>query len=142
MAARLRLLLFLVALAVVTVGCNTSVFELDVGHCFNDPESFDEVADVETVSCSEAHDNEVFAIEEVAGGSNWPGQDLVSEAADNACVTAFESYVGVDYFSSVYELGWLSPTETSWADGDREVICFLYDPALDPIVGSARGSGI
>ena len=125
----------------LVTACGTSVFDLEVGQCFDDPDSFEAVADVDIVSCDQAHDNEVYAIEQISGGGNWPGQDLVADAADEACLAAFEAYVGIDYLSSSFEIGWLAPTSDSWADGDREVVCFLFDPTLEPITGSVEDSG-
>ena len=40
---------------------------------------------------------------------------------------------------SRFEIGPLRPTEQSWsADGDREVVCYLYDLFLEPLDGSMQ----
>ena len=63
------------------------------------------------------------------------------------CVSAFESYVGSDYTTSALYAGMITPSESTWDDGDREYICYLYEPVDDsltenvPQTGSAEGSG-
>lgn len=130
--------------------CNrggTSVFELEVGTCYNDPEDgATEVARLETVSCDEAHDNEVFALIDYPAGEGeaFPGSDALGAFADEACVPAFEEYVGRSYADSELYYYSLRPTEETWADGDREIVCALYgvDESGNPteIEGSMRGS--
>jgi len=39
----------------------------------------------------------------------------------------------------MYDIGWLFPTQETWAAGDREVICFAYDLTLSKITGSING---
>ena len=141
MRTRVQALAVAALLAVALASCGTSVFELEAGECFDDPDSFEAVSDVTTVSCDEPHDNQVFAIESISGPSNYPGWDLVAAESDEVCLDAFEPFVGTDYLSSMFEIGWLAPTADSWADGDRGVVCFLYDPTLAPITGSVEGSG-
>ena len=34
------------------------------------------------------------------------------------------------------------PTEGSWAEGDREILCLVYDPSGDQISGSLANSGL
>ena len=121
-------------------GCSSTVLELEVGTCFDDPESFEEVEDVPLVDCSVPHDNEVIANEDLTG-SDYPGQDQVENRASQICYDNFSDYVGIAYEESLYDIGWLFPTEESWAVGDREVICFAYDINLEKITGSVNGIG-
>lgn len=127
------------ALAVIAAGCSTTVLTLDVGTCFDDPETFEEVTDVPVVDCAEPHDNEVMANFDIPGDS-YPGDTAVTEAAQNGCLERFEPYVGLDYASSIYDIGWLTPTADSWAGGDREVICFVYHVNFEKITGSVQGT--
>lgn len=120
-------------------GCSSGVLTLDVGTCFDDPESFEEVTDVPIVDCAEPHDNEVIATFDLPDGG-YPGDSVVTERARTGCLERFEPYVGVPYASSVYDLGWFTPTSASWDVGDREVICFVYDVDFAKTEGSARGS--
>ena len=132
-AALLLLILFLLG------GCRgASAFDLDVGECFNQPESGSAVGEVELVECDEPHDFEVFHLVDVEDGE-FPGESAVNEFADVACAAAFEGYVGRDYQSSGLYVSYLHPTAASWAEGDREVVCLLR---MDngQLSGSMRGS--
>ena len=122
-----------------------NVFSLEPGTCFDDVDAFfDEeaegVADVPTVDCAQPHDNEVFATFDLSDGA-FPGVDEVQSQADAGCIERFETYVGSDYASSRFVSTYLVPTPGTWDDGDREVVCFLYDVDLAEIEGSAEGTG-
>lgn len=123
-------------------GSDQSVFELAVGTCFNDPGSAEEIQAVVAVPCEEAHDNEVFALVNHPAGDEapFPGREALSALGDEQCQgQLFEDYVGMAYPDSRYHATQLTPTEGSWAQGDREIVCLLYDPEVQ-ITGSARGS--
>lgn len=47
----------LLVVALTAAACSNNVFDLAVARCFDDPDSFDEVANVENVDCAEPHDN-------------------------------------------------------------------------------------
>ena len=130
--------LVVVALSLFAAACTGDVLTLEVGTCFDDPDTFEQVTDVPEIECAEPHDNEVIGLRQLSG-SSYPGDQAVTELADNLCVSAFEEYVGISYIQSSYEFGWLVPTEGSWGAGDREVICFAYDPTFAKITGSLQG---
>lgn len=117
------------------------VFELEVGVCFDDPDQFTEVETVDGVDCAEPHDNEVYFAADLDDGA-YPGDEEVAAAADDLCFASFEPFVGIDYFDSILDFAWLVPTAGSWAQGDREVICFLYHIDLEKLEGSMEGAGI
>lgn len=129
----------LVAACLVTAACAASVLTLETGTCFDDPESFEEVTDVPVVDCAEPHDNEVIASFDLPTGG-YPGDAVVTSRAEEGCLVRFEPYVGIDFASSIYDLGWFTPSSESWDAGDREVICFVYDVTLAKITGSVAGS--
>lgn len=135
------LTLLLVALAVVA--CNQgNVFSIEEGTCFDDEGDFsEEVSSVPVVDCDEPHDNEVYAVIEMTD-SEFPGFDATADQADLACLPEFESFVGAAYDVSELDFGWLIPTEDSWANGDRQIVCFLYRVDLEKITGTMEGSGI
>ncbi|MGH8936240.1 MAG: septum formation family protein [Acidimicrobiia bacterium] len=118
-----------------------SAFEVEVGDCFNDPEDLSAVVDVEAVPCQQAHDNEIFALPQYPAGPEeaYPGDEEVDSFAEQACLEAFAGYVGIPYEDSVFIYGTISPRAETWADGDREVICILYDPD-QKLEGSMQGS--
>ena len=73
MARHLKVLIVLGVVLAVAMACTGNVFSLEVGDCFNDPDSgFEEVTDVEIVECSENHDNEVYALSDYPAGDGAP----------------------------------------------------------------------
>ncbi|MBD0293338.1 MAG: septum formation family protein, partial [Jiangellaceae bacterium] len=67
------------------------------------------------------------------------GTQAVDTAAQEICVAEFEDFVGIPYEDSVLDVGFLAPTEESWREGDREVLCTVFDPA-EEVSGSLRGA--
>lgn len=120
--------------------CEPTVMTLDVGTCFDDPESFDAVADVPTVDCAEPHDNEVYA-KLLMTNDAYPGDSLASALSGDMCLEEFEGFIGFDYQSSLYEIGWLNPSEETWEIDDREVICFVFHMEFEKVRGTLRGVG-
>lgn len=127
-------------LGLVLAACGGSVLSLEVGTCFDDPESFAEVEDVPVVACADPHDNEVIALLTLSEPA-FPGEDVVNARAGEGCVAAFDPYIGIAYAESVYEVGWFAPSADSWAIGDREVICFAFDLTGAETVGSISRVG-
>ena len=139
---RIRLLLALLAVSLVTVACgdDDSVFNLKVGDCFNDdPASADVVTSVATVDCAEPHDNEIF-FEFSMTDASFPGREATVAAGGQRCVTEFEAFVGLSYEQSDLDLFPITPTTESCAEGDRVVYCALYALDLSKLTGSMRGS--
>lgn len=158
--APVHLFVFLTLLGSLAIGCggaerddggqivsggSLDVFEVRVGDCFEDPsdpltaESI-EVGDLSAVPCAEPHDNEAYHDFDLAPGP-WPGDEAVFAEADRECYEQFESYVGSSYVDSRLDFSYLYPTQQSWQDGDREVICFLFAANLEKLTGSKRDSG-
>ena len=136
-----RLSLFVLVIGILALpACSASVLTLDVGTCFDDPETFEQVENVPIVECEDPHDNEVIANEDLTG-SDYPGQEQVENRASQICYDNFSDYVGIAYEESIYDIGWLFPTAETWSAGDREVICFGYDLELNKITGSINGIG-
>jgi hypothetical protein len=134
-----RLLGTFAAVALVATACGSaSVFDLSVGDCFDDPVSGSEVSSVDAVDCAEPHDNEVYALYDY-DGDEYPGEEAMSAAADEGCEARFEDYVGIGYFESELYYTHLTPTQESWDEGDREVVCVLYEPEAK-LEGSMEGA--
>lgn len=135
--------LFVSILALVMVACSANnVLSLQEGQCFDDEGTFkDQVAQVPIVDCDQPHDNEIYHVAEITD-SDFPGSDAVEAKADSECIDAFESFVGTPYDVSELAAGWLVPTEDSWAEGDRSVVCFAYRIDLEKMNGTVEGSGL
>ena len=126
--------------AIVSAGA-VDAFQMRVGDCFDDASSFDddEVDSVAGVPCSKPHDNEVYAIYDIAAPS-FPG-DEISDMAHEGCLERFESFVGKDYDSSSLDIQTLYPSSETWhGRNDREVICAVYDVELSKLTGSVKGT--
>jgi hypothetical protein len=116
-----------------------SVFDLEVGNCFNDDEGLpEETTTVGVVPCGSPHDNEVFFQYELPDGP-FPGDDQVRTETFERCDDEFETFVGIPVEDSELSSFPVYPTRQSWADGDRVVYCALYASDLSKLTGSMRG---
>jgi hypothetical protein len=137
-----------VFVALFVAACSSgNVWSLEVGDCFDDWEGAttnsesEEITDVPIVECSEPHDNEIYMMEDLPEGA-FPGDAAMEETAIGVCYDGFEDFVGTEYEESDLDFGWLFPTSESWGEGDREVICFVYDLELAKLTGSMANAGI
>jgi hypothetical protein len=122
---------------------NVDAFQVRQGDCFNDSHTGEgeyEVSSVPGVPCSEPHDNEAFAVFDVAF-SEYPVDEDMGDLAYNSCMEHFESFVGKEYDSSTLEITTMYPSSASWAENDREVVCAIFDMNAKKLVGSAKGLG-
>jgi hypothetical protein len=124
----------------------TSVFDLEVGDCFDDPQGSGSgpaiVEDVETVDCAQPHDNEVFFLYDLEGDGGYPGLEAVRADGNERCADEFEGYVGAPVDETdLYAEALLYPNATSWDAGDREIVCALYHGQLEELTGSMRNTG-
>jgi len=122
-------------------GITVSVFDIKVGDCYQDPEESDFVSELTLVDCDAPHDNEIYAfgLYPADEDDEFPDEETLDEFTDEYCTEVFEEYVGIAYDDSIYYVTYLQPTEESWNDGDREVVCILYDQD-GPIEGSKKDS--
>ncbi|RNL82868.1 hypothetical protein EFW17_18120 [Halostreptopolyspora alba] len=124
-------------------GDTRDIFDLRVGDCVNDESATTAeggVTEMPVVDCSEPHDSEVIAIEELESGRPYPGDDVVSSEAEELCTgRVFEDYIGVPWIDSIYNTGHFTPVEEGWEAGDYEVICIAYE-AGTKLTGSVEGS--
>jgi hypothetical protein len=105
-----------------------TAFSVAKGQCFDAPgESLGGLTyDVDEVPCAGEHDGEVFGEFTMTGGSAFPGDGAVSDAADEKCYPLQDTYA-MDTWAlpenvDVYYFG---PTRQSWRLGDREVTCIF-----------------
>ncbi len=119
--------------------------ELLPGDCFNDIDVVTNdqglITEITTVSCAEAHDNEVVLAHEFPPGP-YPGDDVLGAELEAICVAAWPDYVGVPYEASALYVYHIAPWQGDWEDGDRIGICSAYDGDFEPITGSVFGSGL
>lgn len=111
-----------------TILQTVSTYDLEPGTCYEYPTDY--VGDVDVYDCAEPHLYEVFAVFDLDNplDTPYPGDEEVYALADEACETYFEPYVGIEYDLSVLYYFPFYPDESSWATGDREIACVLYQP--------------
>lgn len=123
----------------VIEGGEVGVFSLNVGDCFLDL-PVGEVSSIEAVPCADEHKYEIYHLFDV----DLPDfeETAVSQAAQDGCYDAFESYMGVSYEESFYDFDGLQPTDGSWSQGDREVVCLSTPYDGTTTTGTAKGAGL
>lgn len=120
---------------------NADVFQVRVGDCLNTGalDASTEITDVPVVPCAEPHDDEVYHAFELADGE-FPGEDAILAEADATCVAQFAEFIGLAYEQSTLDYWPMYPTEGSWENGDREVLCIAWDPAGEKVTGTLAGA--
>jgi hypothetical protein len=97
--------------------------------------------------CDEPHTIEVYANRDLPGGDGAPFLGL--DAAVALCDDEFRAITGVGIgLATVFERSVLRPSEETWADGERDVTCYVVYPQpiverlaeLDPVRGLGRVS--
>ncbi len=121
----------------VTEAGDADVFSMAVGDCLTDGSTTGQVSEVPVVPCSEPHASELFHSYQIPAATLPAAAEMEAIVAEQ-CVGNFESFVGLAYEQSTLEVTWMEPTSGSWDDGDRELLCLVYDPAGD-VTGSLAG---
>jgi hypothetical protein len=119
-------------------GVDSDVFTIAVGDCLNDGGAEGEISSVPIIECDEPHDTEVFD-RIILDDGEYPGKEAVIAKANAACESAFDSFVGIAYAESAFDFSYYYPTAASWATGDREILCLIFDPAGKIETGSLSG---
>ena len=136
--------------AVQTLGLDEKdVFSLKTGTCFNEPSTADLsssktdfISEVPVRDCDKPHTYEVFHVYDLPETAELPSQEAVEENVYTNCEDAFSQYVSIAYDDSRLVMSFFSPTAETWATGDREIACFLYDPQVEQVSSTQRGAGI
>jgi hypothetical protein len=102
-----------------------------------------DLSQLQPVGCDEAHTGEIVLIDDVFDGAadDYPGAAPLGLTGVPACVGGLEEYVGGSFDPAAVDVLALYPTESSWADGDRAVVCSAFVPeAGTGLPAMARGS--
>lgn len=115
---------------------------LTTGTCLNGVQDVGELTiDTAPVDCAAAHDNEVVASLPYSGdGGAYPGQPALNAFAQTPCTDAFAAYVGIPFDASTLDMFLITPTDGSWAKGDRQIYCVVAAPAGGKLTGSVKGT--
>jgi hypothetical protein len=114
------------------------VFSIVVGDCLNDADVAEEVSKVPIVDCAQPHDSEAYYAEDLPDG-DFPGDASIGDSSETICAPQFEAFVGLSDADSIYTYYYYYPTETSWANGDREVLCVAATDDLSQVTGTLKG---
>ena len=112
-------------------------FAMRVGDCVQLPdENSDQVASVEGVPCTEAHDAQVYAEFDLAT-AGFPSDADMDALGVQGCTERWAAAIGSAYEAdTAFDFTFFSPTETSWAEDDREVTCMVISVDGSPLIGS------
>jgi hypothetical protein len=108
---------------------HADVFSIQVGDCLDDASSTGTVTTAPIVPCSEPHDSEAYKSIKMTDGA-FPGPDAVKTQAEEGCAKAFPDFIGISYNDSNLSISYYFPTKESWANGDREIMCTVYDDGV------------
>lgn len=126
----------------------TAITDIDEGDCFDTQVSESSlIRAVWKVPCSEPHDYEVYAAFDYEGDIEYrqpayPGQAAVQDQAEQRCYERFEPFVGTRWTISALDIRTWWPSETSWTERDRRIICAVTSTDRSPLVGSQEGAAI
>lgn len=113
---------------------------LEPGMCVNDLGGSS--PKVRVVDCRAPHKVEVTARTKLSGPKRWPGDDKIDALMEGKCRSAFEHYVGIAYDQSELDLNFWTAEKQGWSQGNRTVVCLVYDPehetTTEALAGTAR----
>ncbi|KOU70146.1 membrane protein [Streptomyces sp. MMG1533] len=111
------------------------------GECFDSPSGLEgSTYDLDEVSCSGAHDGEVFAVVTLPDG-DFPGDSSVTGTAEDKCYKLRSAYA-MDAWAvpDDVDVYYVVPSQESWDLGDREITCAFGNTDSDAAMngGSLR----
>ncbi|MFZ3453247.1 septum formation family protein [Arthrobacter sp. 7Tela_A1] len=116
--------------------------DLKVGDCLAEDPDAEEVDAVDVLPCTQPHDSEVYAAMDMEAGA-YPGEETVDTTAQDFCLAEFQPYIGADYSVSALDIGYLTPTPTSWTLGnDREILCTVYRVDGEKLSTTVKNSNV
>jgi len=130
------------------IGDAVNPFDVHMGECINRyswTENDTRVDLTTVVPCEGEHDREAFFETDfpAEAGAPYPGRDPIEEFARTTCYGSFQSFVGTPYEVSDLEIAFSIPPEENFTDPAaryRGVVCYLFHPDGEPLVGTARGT--
>ena len=139
------IILSVVALGALAASCgDSSAGGVTVGDCIVEPQQGSASGDMANQPCSGPHDAEVFAVltHPAGAGEPFPADDGFSDYVQENCVPLWEIYTDRTWGADPeLAIGFLAPTGTSWAAGDRQVVCYTTRYGGGPLTGSVKDIG-
>jgi hypothetical protein len=110
----------------------------EAGDCLAYPldDEIGDPSDLVLVPCDEPHTFEVYyrSLE-----IEYFLDDFAAQV-DATCQAGFEKFVNIAYENSQWYFSYFIPTESSYLQGDREIICVLHEENYSPIMGTLQGA--
>lgn len=123
----------------IDTATDVDVLDVKLGDCLFTPTGDDgNVSSLSVVPCDVPHEDEVYHVFTMEDGA-FPGADM-DNVLWSVCTAEFERFVDIDWSESELEWWPLVPTAQSWAVGDRDVLCLVYELSGDLITGSLAGA--
>jgi len=119
------------------------------GQCFDPlPDRDQRPYAVLAIPCEQPHRNEIFDRITYRGdsgrpasrGAPYPGETAVRIMAEQACYSRFETWMGLPWTASDFDIETWYPSATSWTAGDRSITCTAMEFRGRPTKGSVRGA--
>lgn len=136
--------LAIAAIALLATGCagpgdppaTVPITQLSEGDCFDTDADF--TTAIVYPDCSAPHLYEAHHLE-VLEGDAFPGDEAVSQRANEVCDAKFLEFTGVSVSQSeTYASVFLGPTEESWmTEDDRTIVCVIMPMDGQAAPGSA-----
>jgi hypothetical protein len=97
----------------------------------------------EFIDCSVAQGFEqyVFAWHPASNQDPFPGQEAIDAWVEDICETHFVSYVGAPVEETPYDAWWIGPDESTWAEPDRLMQCFVNSLSGEDLTGTVYQRG-
>ena len=120
-----------------------SIVTLDsipAGACGEFIEELNGVEFMRVKSCDESHMYEMagtFELTEFA--DEYPGDIQIARLLNQGCRPVFESHTGQTYDAINLDIETISPSRSTWSEGDRTVICLVVNADRTPKTGSVGG---
>ncbi|WP_369371136.1 septum formation family protein [Promicromonospora sp. Populi] len=127
-----------------TATAGAEIPDLAVGDCIDTAATSGQTTlyRIPVVPCTTAHGGEIYAEttapDSLAENGAAPTQQALWDAADAYCYPEFTRFVGTGWAQSELLYWPIAPSQESWADGDRRVLCVVESE--DPVTGSLEGS--
>ncbi len=101
-------------------------------------------ADVTKVACTSQHAFEMYGgMRDISTNeAPFPGSEAEGRYADQQCTGLFTGYVGIPLDASPFSTQYIFPSADTWAHGDREIKCSLYDPSTTNVVVSQKATWV
>ncbi|MGC5615594.1 septum formation family protein [Georgenia sp. Z1491] len=101
----------------------TTVFDIEVGNCALYEDYTAVSNDLVLTPCAQPHYMEFFHVFDVEDRDQFPGVETINAEAREECDAFWNTLPEVDLDLSRINLSTLAPSEATWEQGDREVLC-------------------